>query len=70
MAPANYVRAFKEQEHNRDMEDLKRSQMDLSIKYTTYTCIISLHGIFSILDTGDVKISELQTNQAKEEFLN
>lgn len=75
MALANYAQAFKGQEHNRDMGEWKRAKWNLWIKYTIYiytiyTCIISLDGINSTLDTGEVKISELQANLVKADFLN
>lgn len=57
------------------MEDKKKKEPNgtLQIKHTiytctTYTCIISLDGINIRWDTGEVKISKLQSNQTKAEF--
>lgn len=63
-----YKRLKENKNIKKTLKTIKRAKWNLQIKYVIYTCIISLDGINSILDVGEVKLSELQSNQAKTDF--
>ena len=68
MALEKYVQVFKgKQEHNEERYGrLKKEQNEtLGIKHIIYSCTISLDWINCRLDTGEAKISELESNQTK-----